>query len=347
MNPILVEALRGGAIESAHRGALAVLDARGGQVLALGDIERPVFPRSAVKLLQALPLVASGAADALRLDDAELALACASHNGEPAHVATAAGMLAKAGADAAALECGAHWPYREAFQREMAARGEAPSALHNNCSGKHAGFVCLACHRAGTTPWRDFTRGYVQPAHAVMREVSQALQAATGWDLSRGPRGTDGCSIPTYGIPLRHLALGFARVATGQGLEADHARAAARLRQAVARAPFMVGGTDRFDTRVMQRLGERVCCKVGAEGVYCAALPQRGLGVALKIDDGNNARAAEVVMAALIEALVALDDGEAALLRTLSEPVLRNWNGIEVGALRASQALRAAAPPLR
>ena len=347
MNPILVEAWRGGAVESAHRGAVAVLDARGGQVLALGDIERPVFPRSAVKLLQALPLVASGAAERLGLDDAELALACASHNGEPAHVAAAAGMLAKAGLDAEALECGAHWPYREAFQREMAARGESPSALHNNCSGKHAGFVCLACHRAGITPLRDFARGYVRPEHAVMREVSQALQAATGWDLARSAHGTDGCSIPTYAIPLRHLALAFARVATGQGLDADHARAAARLRRAVASAPFMVGGTDRFDTRVMQRLGERVCCKVGAEGVYCAALPQRGLGVALKIDDGNNARAAEVVMAALIEALVALDDGEAGFLRTLSAPVLRNWNGIEVGALRASDALRAAAPPLR
>lgn len=347
MNPILVEALRGGAVESAHRGALAVLDARGGEVLTLGDIERPVFPRSTVKLLQALPLVASGAAESLGLDDAELALACASHNGEPAHVATARSMLAKAGVDADALECGVHWPYREPFQRAMAARGESPNALHNNCSGKHAGFICLACLRAGTTPLRDFVRGYVRPEHAVMREVSQALQASTGWDLARSAQGIDGCSIPTYAIPLRHLALAFARVATGQGLSMDHARAAARLRQAVARAPFMVAGTDRFDTRVMQRLGERVCCKVGAEGVYCAALPQRGLGVALKIDDGNNARAAEVVMAALIEALVALDDGEARFLRSLSDVTLHNRNGLEVGALRASPALRAAAPPLR
>ncbi len=128
--------------------------------------------------------------------------------------------------------------------------------------------------------------------------------------------GIDGCSIPTYGIPLQHLALAFARVGTGDGLGDGHARAARRLRQAVAKAPFMVGGTDRFDTRVMQRLGERVFCKVGAEGVYCAALPERGLGVALKVDDGNNARAAEVVMAALIEAYVSLDDGEAQLMRS-------------------------------
>ena len=349
VNPVLVEAWRGASVESAHRGALAVVDADGGLVLALGDIERPVFPRSAVKLLQALPLVASGAAAALGLDDAELALACASHNGEPAHVATAAAMLAKAGVDAQVLECGVHWPYREALQREMAARGETPTALHNNCSGKHAGFVCLACHRchlAGGRALPDHVQGYVQAGHPVMREVTRALQAATGWDLAAAPMGIDGCSIPTFGIPLRHLALAFARVAGGVGLDADHARAARRLRQAVAKAPFMVGGSERFDTRVMQRLGERVCCKVGAEGVYCAALPGRGLGVALKVDDGNNARAAEVVMAALIEAFVALDDAEAGFMRGLSELPLKNWNGIEVGALRAAAALRGAAPPL-
>ncbi len=343
MNPVLVEALRGGAVESAHRGAIAVFDADGGCAAALGDIDRPIFPRSAVKVLQALPLVASGAAEHFALDDEELALACASHNGEPPHVATAQRMLAKAGLDAAVLECGVHWPYREAVQRQMAARGESPSALHNNCSGKHSGFVCLGCLLAGEHERRDFMRGYVKAEHPVMREVSAALQAATGCDLGKAPTGIDGCSIPTFGIPLRQLALAFARVATGVGLKPEHARAALRLRQAVAAAPFMVGGTDRFDTRVMQRLGERVFCKVGAEGVYCAALPARGLGVAIKIDDGNNARAAEVAMAAAIEAFVALDDGEAQFMRGFSQVTLKNWNGIEVGSLRAAESLRA--PP--
>jgi L-asparaginase II len=346
MNPILVEVTRGDAVESAHCGALAVVDADGGLVLSLGDIERPVFPRSAVKVLQALPLVASGAADAFGLGDEELALACASHAGEPAHVATAAGVLAKAGLTADVLECGAHWPYREPVQRAMAARGQTPSALHNNCSGKHAGFVCLGCHMAGSRDRRSFVKGYIDGDHAVMREVTHALQAATGWDLSKTARGIDGCSIPTYAVPLRHLALAFARVASGVGLSPGHAAAARRLRRAAAAAPFMVGGTDRFDTRVMQRLGERVFCKVGAEGVYCAALPERGLGVAIKIDDGNNARAAEVVMAALVEAFVALDAAEAAFMRELSELRLKNWNGIEVGMLRASSALRTAAPGL-
>ena len=157
MNPILVEVFRGEAVESCHRGAFAVLDSEGKVAAAAGDLASAVYPRSAVKPLQALPLVASGAADRLGLSDAEIALACGSHGGEPLHVATALSMLRKAGHDASCLECGAHWPLDEAAARALAARGEEPSALHNNCSGKHAGFICLACFR-GIDP-----AGYVRP----------------------------------------------------------------------------------------------------------------------------------------------------------------------------------------
>jgi L-asparaginase II len=341
-NPVLVDALRGDTIESIHRGALAIVDADGALVSALGDIDRPVFPRSAVKLLQALPLVESGAADRFGLNDDELALACASHSGEPAHVRTVAAMLAKAGLDASVLECGAHWPGLDSAARALAAAGQTPSALHNNCSGKHAGFVCLGCLLAAGEDARAALRGYVEPEHPVMREVGAALQAATGCDLAHAPRATDGCSIPTFGIALRQLALGFARAGTGTGLRDGQARAARRLRQAVARAPFMVAGSGRFDTRVMERLGERVFCKVGAEGVYCAALPEHGLGVAIKIDDGNNARACEVAMAAVIEAWVDLDEAQAAFMRGLSDLPLSNWNGRQVARLRATAALRQA-----
>ncbi len=343
-NPDFVHALRGGIVESFHRGALAVVDADGGLLHALGDIDRPIFPRSANKVLQALPLVASGAAEAFGLNDAELALACASHGGEPGHTATAASTLAKAGLDANALECGAHWPSNDAALKALARVADAPGVLHNNCSGKHAGFVCVGClmaRAAGREP-AEFVRGYIGAQHPVMREVTAAMAAATDTDLSRAPVGTDGCSIPTYAIPLRQLALGFARVATGVGLSSEHGRAARRLRQAVAASPFHVAGSGRFDTRVMQRLGERVFCKIGAEGVYCAALPEQGLGVAIKIDDGNNARAAEVVMAAVIEALVTLDDGERVFMRGFSDLPLVNWNGIEVGRLQASAGLRKA-----
>ncbi|WP_374566770.1 asparaginase [Ideonella sp.] len=343
MNPVLVQVLRGSTVESFHRGALAIVDADGAVHTALGDIDRPIFPRSAVKALQALPLVASGAAERFGLDDDALALACASHNGEPAHAATAAAVLARAGLDVGALECGTHWPYHEASSRALARQRHGPSALHNNCSGKHAGFVCVGCLmalQAGREP-AEFVRGYVQPEHPVMREISAALQSATGCDLAHAPTGTDGCSIPTFGIPLRQLARGFARLATGQGLSADHATAARRLRQAVARAPFMVAGSGRFDTKVMQHFGERVFCKVGAEGVYCAALPTRGLGVAIKLDDGNTARAAEVVMASVIEALAQRDDADAAVLGDLVRVPLKNWNGIEVGRIAPAEGLKA------
>jgi L-asparaginase II len=341
-HPVLVEALRGGIVESFHRGAWAVVDADGAVHSAAGDIERPIFPRSAVKVLQALPLVESGAAERYGLVDEELALACASHGGEPRHVAAAASMLAKAGVDEQALECGTHWPYHDGALKALAAAGAAPSALHNNCSGKHAGFVCLGCLMAEGGDRRAFLRGYVQPEHPVMREVTAALQSATGVDLARTARGTDGCSIPAYAVPLRHLAHAFAKVATGTGLREGQARAARRLRAAVAKAPFMVAGSGRFDTRVMERYGERVFCKVGAEGVHCAALPTLGLGVAVKMDDGNNARACEVVMAALLLRLLAPEGVEAELLDGLADLPLRNWNGIEVGRLRAAPGLRAA-----
>ncbi len=348
-NPLLVHVLRGGILESAHRGALAIVDADGAVHTGIGDIERPIFPRSAIKVLQALPLVASGAAERWQLSDEELALACASHGGEPRHVQTAAAMLAKAGVDAQALECGTHWPYEDQAIKALAAAGKQPSALNNNCSGKHAGFVCLGCllaEQAGRPgDARAFLRGYVRPEHPVMREVTAALQAATGYDLARTAVATDGCSIPTFAVPLRHLAHAFARVATGVGLAPEHQRAARRLRAAVAAAPYMVAGSGRFDSRVMERLGERVFCKVGAEGVYCAALPELGLGVAIKIDDGNNARACEVVMAAVIERLLPLADADAAFMRGFSAVTLKNWNGIEVGQLQAAPVLRAGSLP--
>lgn len=339
-NPVLIEAFRGDVVESFHRGAVAVVDADGALVASLGDIDRPIFPRSAVKALQALPLVASGAAEAYSLGDEALAMACASHGGEPAHTQRVAETLAAMELDETTLECGAHWPSHEATMRAMVAAGQGISALHNNCSGKHAGFLCLGCMFEGQRGAREALRGYVHHQHPVMRVVTAALQATTGFDPAVAPRGIDGCSIPTYGIPLRRLAAGFARFGSGIGLSPEHQVAARRLRQAVARAPYFVAGSGRFDTDVMQRFGERVFCKAGAEGVYCATLPERGLGMALKIDDGGYARAAAVAMAALIERALALDDEDAQFMRRLSSTKLSNWNGIAVGSVAASAALR-------
>ena len=331
-DPVLVEVTRGPEVESRHAGAFAVVDAEGGLVLSAGDVGRPVFPRSAVKVIQALPLIESGAADRFGLTEAELALACASHSGEPLHAETAAAMLRKAGQDAGCLECGTHWPSNAQATRDLARSGAEATALHNNCSGKHAGFVCTACALGVDVA------GYVRPDHRVQQEVKAALEDVTGTALDAARRGTDGCSIPTYAIPLRALAHGFARIGTGHGFGPARAAAARRLRAAVAANPFLVAGTKRADTVIMQALGERAFTKVGAEGVFCAALPEQGLGIAIKCDDGAG-RAAEVVLATLLLRLLDPEEAARNTLAPLANPVLRNWNGIEVGTLRPAAAL--------
>lgn len=331
-NPVLVEVLRGPLVESRHRGAFAVVDAEGATLLAAGSIDRPVFPRSAVKAIQALPLVESGAADAFGYGERELALACASHPGEPAHAACAAAMLAAAGLSPEALECGAHWPSGQAAARGLAAAGEEPSALHNNCSGKHAGFLAV-CRHLGLAP-----QGYTAPDHALQRLVRAALEAVTGAPHAVSACGIDGCSIPTYAVPLRQLAHGFARMASGTGLKPERAAAARRLFAACAAQPFFVAGSERFDTTVLGLGGGRLFVKTGAEGVYCGALPERGLGIAVKCDDGAT-RAAEVTMAALLARLLGADDPLGARLAGLARPTLTNWRGRTVGALRPAGAL--------
>ena len=326
INPVLVEVLRGVLVESRHRGSVAVVDADGTSVLALGDVERPVYPRSAIKAMQALPLIESGAADRFGFGSEQLALACASHGGEPGHVATVSQMLASAGLDSEALKCGAHWPLHQPSGQALARAGGTASALHNNCSGKHAGFLCTAC-ALGADPG-----SYIDPAHPVQREVKATLESLTGMVISDDARAIDGCAVPTWAMPLKALARGFARFGTGQGLAPARAKAAARLRAACAETPWHVAGTGRFCTGVMETFGARVFVKTGAEGVFCAALPEQGLGIAAKCDDGAG-RAAEVAVAAAIARFLPSDADRAAMARFL-RPVLKNWNGTVVGAIR-------------
>lgn len=329
-NPVLVEVTRGPLVESCHRGSLAIVDAEGKLVLSIGDTEARVFPRSAIKALQAIPLVESGAADALGFEDAELALACSSHNGEAAHVNSARVMLMKAGLDEAALECGPQWPKRLPDVAELVRADETPCALHNNCSGKHAGFLGLA-RVMGVE-----TTGYIKPEHPVQREIVNVLQDLTGDTLTSDVCGTDGCSIPTYASPLAGFARAFARFGTGEGLEPLRAEAAARLYEANVAEPFMVAGTDRFCTDVMTALNGRAMMKTGAEGVFCGAIPELGFGIALKCDDGAT-RASEVMMATVLEALLDLNEDEAKALDRWVNPVLKNRREFEVGEVRPTR----------
>ncbi|MDG4854639.1 MULTISPECIES: asparaginase [unclassified Mesorhizobium] len=331
-NPVLVEVTRGAVVESAHRGAVSVFDADGKPVWEIGDTARPVFPRSAVKAIQALPLLESGAADAYGFGDRELALACASHSGEPAHVELAQAMLAKAGLDKTALECGAHWPSSHVATIALARAGSAPNPLHNNCSGKHAGFLCTCVH-SGIAHG-----GYVKAGHALQEMVRDAMQSVTGAAHDVDHCGTDGCSIPTYAVPLKSFALGFARMATGRGFAPERAKAAKRLLSACMAEPFLVAGTGKADLALMRAAPGRIFVKTGAEGVYCAALPELGLGIALKCDDGAS-RASEVMIAAVLAKLLRSDEALAAKLAELAHPPVESRIGAKVGLLRPTAAL--------
>jgi L-asparaginase II len=326
-NPLLVEVTRGPMVESRHRAAFAVTDSDGVVVSQAGDIERPVYPRSAIKPIQALALLETGAVEAFELGDAEIALACASHGGERRHVETVANWLERIGCTLDALECGAHPPNAETAMVELIAGGGQPTALHNNCSGKHAGFLSVARHLGYPTA------GYIAFGHPVQQRVLGILESMTGCDLGDAPRGIDGCGIPTLGIPLGNLALAMARLADPADQPEPRQNAAARVRRAMAAEPFMVAGTGRFCTRIMELTGERALIKTGAEGVYCGALPELGLGIALKVDDGAG-RAAEVLMGRLLVRFGAIGEAEAEALAAVLAPPVLNRAGRRVGELR-------------
>ncbi|MEI9985834.1 MAG: asparaginase [Aliidongia sp.] len=330
--PILVEVLRGAMVESRHRGAVAIVDAAGGVVRSWGDIEHPVYARSAIKPLQALPLVESGAADRYGLGQAELALACASHHGQAIHVETVTAWLHSAGLGIGDLECGAHLPSDPASAQALIRADAAPSAAHNNCSGKHSGFLTTARHLG------EPTRCYIEAEHPVQQRVAAVLAEMTGLDLSRAPRGRDGCGIPVIGLSLRGMARGFARLADPAGLPDERRAAAVRLLDAMAAVPVMVDGSTGLCNAVMSAAGESVRLKGGAEGVYCAALPGQGLGIALKIEDGT-ARASQLAMMTLLDRLGCFDDMQRRALQPFLAPRLVNVAGAEIGCMRPAAAL--------
>ena len=331
-NPVTVEVTRGHIVESRHRGMAVVVDGDGGIVFSAGEIESAVFPRSACKAMQALPLVESGAADAYGFGNKELALACSSHSGEPEHVTTAARMLASAGRDETALECGAHWSSHQSVLINQARSLDHPTTLHNNCSGKHSGFVCTCCH-TGEDP-----TGYSTYDHPIQQAIRGIMESLTGATLTHDNCGTDGCSIPTYAVPLKGLAHGFAKLGTGQGLEPIRALAARRLFDACMAEPFYVAGTKRFCTRLMEVAPGKIFAKTGAEGVFCAVLPEKGLSFAVKCEDGST-RAAEAMIAALLARHFETDSEEQAALAAMANPTMKNWNGIEVGEVRVTDVM--------
>ena len=318
----LIELWRGEQRESLHCGDAVICDTRG-VVEAWGQPGRIVFPRSSCKMIQALPLIESGAAEAAGLTDRHLALACASHSGARVHVDAVGDWLAGLGLGESHLLCGCHMPRDRAENRRLTCSDTAPGQLHNNCSGKHAGFLTLNRHLGGGAD-------YVDPGHPVQQAVKTAFEEVTG-ENSPG-FGIDGCSAPNWSCSLAGLGRAMARFADPGGDR--RGQAMRRLVDAMRAHPDLVAGEGRACTILMRASGGRVAAKTGAEAVFVAILPDQGLGVALKVTDGAM-RAAEAAITALLVHLGALEPGDPAVGRFLTGPI-RNWRGLVTGEMRTA-----------
>ena len=330
-NPVLVNTLRGEVVENRHRGAIAVCDPRGRILHARGDVGALVYPRSSIKPLQALPLVETGAADHFQVSEAELALACSSHGGETEHTEAVNNWLQRLDLDEASLECGPHPPMHDSSAADMIARKTAPGRVHNNCSGKHTGMLTAVRYLD------EDAGGYIEREHPAQQRWFDALGQMAGVDMRELPWNRDGCGIPVIAMPLTAIATAFARFAVPDDLPPARTDAIARITAAIAAHPFMVAGTGRLCTEIMQLTGRRVLVKAGADGTYTAALPEKGLGLALKIDDGTG-EAAQVALLAALQWLQVLDHDEIAALADRHRMPITNSLGVITGYREASDA---------
>ncbi|MBX2837643.1 MAG: asparaginase [Gammaproteobacteria bacterium] len=329
MNPVLVNVWRGSAIESRHRGAVAVVDSSGKSVFSFGDTQLPVYPRSAIKFFQSVPLLETGAAQHFDLDDQHIAFSCASHNGEIIHDDLANDWLKRIACEVDDLECGATLPMNKESAYELLGMGRGPQRTHHNCSGKHLGLLTTCRYLKETV---QNYRLYHHPAQRRWFDVLENLCNVRPMQL---PWGYDGCGIPTLAMPLHRVAFGMARFADKTGVDEDRAQAIDQIQTAVARHPYLVAGASRLCTALMERLAPKVLVKVGAEGFYAACLPEQGLGIAIKMDDGGT-RGANVAMGAVLQSIGEMQDDIAAELQEFIAPSITNSRGEVVGRIEAS-----------
>lgn len=329
-NPVLVEYTRGPLVESVHRGAVAVAHADGRLRYACGDIESPVFARSSLKPLQAIPLIETGAAEACKASDQQIALACASHNGESCHHELAGRWLADLGLTEDDLACGPAAPMGEAALEQFYRAGGSKGRLYHNCSGKHAGMLAVCVHCGdGVTDYQQHDHPSQQRWLSVLGEMCDLNGQALPWDY-------DGCGLAAPATPLHALATGLARMADPISLTKNRQQACERIHHAATSHPHLVAGEARACTQVMQVLGGKLTVKVGAEGVYAGVVPSLGLGFALKMDDGAR-RSAEVALGAVLKQLGLLTDSTEAELATVINPELKNSRDQVTGIGRASK----------
>lgn len=320
-----VEVMRGGLVEARHAVHAVIADGSGAVLASVGSPDLRTFLRSAAKPIQALPLVEEGVVERFGLTPAELALCCASHEGEEAHLKGARSILTKAGLDESVLRCGPHAPFAAEAARALVARGETPGRIHNNCSGKHAGMAALAV-AMGWNP-----EDYHLADHPVQRRMLDEVVRWSGVDAGDVDVGVDGCGIPCFGLSLREMAVAFARFAS-----AAHAgEPAGRIVSAMTAHPFMVAGTGRVCTQAMERAGGEAFLKLGAEGLYCGGVPRRGLGFAVKIEDGGR-RAVDAAVIRVLEDLDVFDAYDVGALGHHANPPVLNTRGEAVGEIRSA-----------
>ena len=320
----VVEVTRGDLVEARHSLRVVVADHEGTVVASIGDVEELTYYRSAAKPLQALPLVEEGVCDRFALSDAELALCCGSHEGEPQHVAGVRSILHKAGLEESLLRCGAHLPFSPEASRALLASGGQPARVHNNCSGKHAGMLALAA----ALGWDPVD--YHLPEHPVQLRMLDEIRRWTGLNSEEIRTGVDGCGVVCFAVPLRDIAASFARFAVAAARDEGERRVVS----AMTTHAFMVGGTGRACTDVMRQAAGRAFVKVGAEGVYAGGVTQRGLGFAIKVADGGR-RAVEVALVRVLSELGILSSEDVDALRRHANPTVYNTLGEEVGQIRA------------
>jgi L-asparaginase II len=332
MYDALVEVFRGPVAESSHRIHAAVVDAGGRLRASAGDPDLGTYFRSSAKPLQALPLVTDGALDRFGISLEELALCCGSHSGDSRHVEVATDLLRKLGLDGEALACGAHPPFDSAARRALSEAGLEPVRLHNNCSGKHAGMLALARVHG----WEP--EGYHRVEHPVQQRILSEVSRWTGMPGEAMALATDGCGVVCFGMPLRQMALAYARLASAaRSGEHDPTYVVG----AMTSYPEMVAGQGRLCTDIMKQTAGRVFAKVGAEGVYCAGVPGAELGIAVKVEDGSKRALGPAILSILRELDLISEDDFGALYRH-AFPELVNTRGEVVGEIRASFTLRTA-----
>jgi len=321
--PLCIHVNRNGFKESLHEVDVAVCDADGTVILGMGDVESVVFPRSAMKPLQAIALVERlGASDNLpEFSPAEIALICASHNGEDLHTSAVTALLGKYDIPIDDLICGAHWSPHEETLIAQVRRMDKPHKIHNNCSGKHAGMLILSKLINGTTS------GYAERTNATQQRILGVLEFMTGSDLMHYAHGIDGCGAPVFAAPLGNWARAFALFAGGGDLPEARHLACQRIRKCIAAEPFYIAGHDRACSAINAAYGEAITAKTGAEGVYSAAFHEYGLGAMVKARDGSK-RGAEVAIGAVIQALGYPVESS---VDKFFHPKLLNWAGTEVG----------------